>query len=101
MTTMTDTPKRVTKKQTAKDKGVPDRYLNPATGKFRVGADATYKRDLVAAALEAEAEGKRTSDAHKALQRMGWTKFLDASRASRKAKAAKKANRKEDAAKTE
>jgi hypothetical protein len=97
---------KTTTKQTARDKGVPDKYLSES-GKFRVGMDARYKSDLITEALEFEAAngGKKSSPAHKQLGRMGWTSHLDKSRESRKAKAAKKAKRtdngKVDSAKTE
>jgi integrase len=41
---------RPTKKQTAKEQGVPSVYLGP-TGNFKPGYDASLKRDLVAAVL--------------------------------------------------
>jgi hypothetical protein len=97
---------KTTTKQTAKDKGVPDRYLSES-GKFRVGQDARYKSDLIAEALAFEEAngGKKSSPAHKQLQRMNWTSHLNASRKVRAAKAAKKAKRidngKVDSAKTE
>jgi hypothetical protein len=74
-------------KPTARDKGVPDRYLSES-GKFKPGYDAKYKSDLVADALEFETanSGRKSSPAHKQLQRMNWTGFLDKSRESRRAK---------------
>jgi hypothetical protein len=79
------------RKQTARDKGVPEQYLSEK-GTFKIGHDAKYKSDLIKAALEFEAtnKGRKTSDAHKALTRMAWTSHLDASRASRARKAERK-----------
>jgi hypothetical protein len=97
---------KTTTKQTARDKGVPDKYLSES-GRFRPGLDARYKADLIAEALEFEEAngGKKSSPAHKQLQRMNWVGHLDASRKVRAAKAAKKAKRadngKVDSAKTE
>jgi hypothetical protein len=80
------------KKQTARDKGAPGQYLSES-GRFRPGLDARYKSDLITEALEFEAanKGRKTSPAHKQLDRMGWTSHLDKSRAARQAKAAAKA----------
>ena len=92
-------------KPTARDQGVPEQYLSES-GKFRPGADATYKRDLIAVALDESKPKAERTKAEKQLAAMGWTKFLEASRASRTKKAAAKAAKKEskgrvDSAKTE
>ena len=72
--------------------GVPAEWLNER-GRFKgPGLDARYKSQLVTAALEHEAanRGRKDSDAHRMLDKLGWTSHLDKSRESRKAKAAKK-----------
>jgi hypothetical protein len=79
------------KKQTAKDKGVPEQYLNPANGRFRIGMDARYKADLINVALDEAAPRAERTKATKALERMGWTKHLEASRESRRKRAEAKA----------
>jgi hypothetical protein len=85
--------------------GVPAEYLNDRGGFKAPGMDAKLKSKLVSEALGAESGGKRTSDAHRLLAKLGWTAHLDKSRESRKAKATKKAERtnngKVDSAKTE
>ena len=73
--------------------GVPAEYLNEKGGFKGPGWDAKLKSKLVTDALAAEAEGKRTSDAHKLLGKLGWTSHLDKSRESRKAKAERKVAR--------
>jgi hypothetical protein len=71
-----------TKKQTARDRGVPDLYLSPA-GTFRPGMDARYKSDLCLAVTGGtEAELSRVlvtfskDDAKRRLRQRGWTPFL-------------------------
>lgn len=92
MTTMTE-PKPTTKgRKDYRKLGVPADYLNDKGGFKGPGWDAKLKSKLVTEALEAEDEGKRTSDAHKLLAKLEWTGHLTKSRESRKAKAAKKAN---------
>jgi hypothetical protein len=83
-------PRALTKYEQA---GVPAEWLNDK-GRFKgPGLDARYKSQLVNAALDHEAanRGRKGSDAHRMLEKLGWTAHLDKSRESRKAKAAKKA----------
>lgn len=87
-----------TTKPTAADRGVPAVYLNPETGRFIPGRDATLKGDLTAAVLGIEARpplAKWTAkDALALLTERGWLSFLEARRAAVGRKAAKAAARK-------
>lgn len=92
-------------KETAKDQGVPDAYLNAETGNFKVGMDARYKSDLVNSALGVEGVGMLSKfepkDAEARLAKRGWEEFLDRKRqiiAEKEAKAAESAAAKEAAA---
>lgn len=98
------TEKTVTKKPTARDRGVPDVYLNDA-GNFKIGMDARYKSDLVNAALGIENEAALMSfepaDAEKRLAEREWTSFLDRKKeiiAEKEAKAQERATAREQAA---
>jgi hypothetical protein len=86
-------------KETAKDQGVPEVYLNEETGTFRIGMDARLKSDLVNSAL-----GLITKDdpgdslmifdekeAVELLEKREWTGFLDRKREIVETKAARKA----------
>lgn len=93
------------KKQTARDRGVPEVYLNEETGNFKVGADARYKSDLVTSALEQEDDSRLMTfdpkDAVKRLQERGWMTFLDRKKeilAEKQAKAEARAKEREEAA---
>lgn len=91
---------KMAKKTTTDNSNVPAVYLSD-NGRFRPGADATYKSDLVHAALgedKPNALHKFTvEDALNRLSMRGWTKYLDAARSSREAAAARKAARAEEA----
>jgi hypothetical protein len=92
---MTEVTVKTTTRKDYRKLGVPDEYLKPETGRFKVGHDAKYKSALIREALEFEKanKGRKGSPAHKMLTKLGWTGFLDKSReakaAKRKAKAAK------------
>jgi hypothetical protein len=81
------------KKATARDRGVPEEYLNAETGNFKVGADARYKSDLVSSALGLEDSSRLVDfdakDAESRLQERGWMSFLDRKREIIKEKEAK------------
>lgn len=92
-------------KETAKDQGVPEVYLNEA-GNFRIGMDARLKSDLVGAVVGEVTKDNpgaslhvfSESDAMALLEKRGWVSFLDRKREIIAAKEAKKA---ESAAKRE
>jgi hypothetical protein len=93
------------KKATARDRGVPEEYLNAETGNFKVGADARYKSDLVSSALGLEDSSRLVDfdakDAESRLQERGWMSFLDRKREiikEKEAKAEARAKEKEEAA---
>jgi hypothetical protein len=93
------------KKQTAKDRGVPDVYLNAETGNFKVGADARYKSDLVSSALGLDDSSRLmdfdAKDAEARLTERGWMSFLDRKReiiAEKERKSAERAKEREEAA---
>jgi hypothetical protein len=93
---ITKAPKRQPKpkadpKPTARDKGVPEQYLNPANGRFAIGRDATYKRDLINTVLDPATPKAERTKAERQLSRMGWTEHLAKSRLAREAKATAKA----------
>jgi hypothetical protein len=97
--------KERTKKPTARDRGVPEIYLNAETGNFKVGADARYKSDLVSSALgipdESRLQDFEPKDAEKRLAERDWTPFLERKReilAEKERKAAERAKEKEQAA---
>lgn len=84
-------------KETAKDQGVPEIYLNE-TGNFKIGMDARLKSDLVNSALglittdnpgaSLQVFDKETAEA--LLAKRDWTSFLDRKREIEDAKAEKK-----------
>lgn len=90
-------------KESAKDQGVPDVYLNE-NGNFKIGMDARLKSDLVLSAtgqITTAEPGNSLhvfseKDAVALLTKRGWTSFLDRKREilaadeSRKAETAKK-----------
>lgn len=83
------------KKITPKDQGVPAVYLNEDGSKFRPGADASLKRDLIAAIDSLEnPNGLHTfeeGEAAKILAARDWNDWLIKSRKGREAKAAREA----------
>lgn len=91
---------KMAKKTVTDNSNVPAVYLSE-NGRFRPGADATYKSDLVHAALgedKPNALHKFTvEDAINRLEQRSWTKYLDSARSSREAAAARKAARAEEA----
>jgi hypothetical protein len=95
------------KKPTARDRGVPEIYLNPETGNFKVGADARYKSDLVSSALgiadESRLQDFDAKDAEKRLAEREWTPFLDRKKeilAEKERKAKEREKEREEAART-
>lgn len=84
-------------KETAKDQGVPDVYLNEA-GNFRIGMDARLKSDLVNSALGLITKEEPGASLHifteaeatDLLKKRDWMGFLDRKREIETAKAAKR-----------
>jgi hypothetical protein len=82
------------KKETAKDQGVPGTYLGPS-GNFKPGMDARYKSDLIASILDGKIGPKglhhfTKESAMERLQQRDWLGHLEKAKKSREAKAAKK-----------
>jgi hypothetical protein len=83
-----------TKTTSAKDQGFPAVYLSP-TGTFKIGHDASAKRDLFSAVLKLDnPKGLHTfteAEAMKLIKARGWTPLLEAKRklVAEKAKATK------------
>jgi hypothetical protein len=98
-----------TPKETAKDQGFPEVYLNE-NGGFKIGADARAKSDLVASVLglitkDNMGDAKHLftpAEAEKLLAKRGWTGFLDRKReiVSAKAKAEESRAKEREAAAT-
>jgi hypothetical protein len=93
------------KKETARDQGVPEVYLNKETGTFRIGMDARLKSDLVCAALGVESKDAlhefSKSEAEKLIQKRGWESHLERKReilAEKERKATERAAEREKAA---
>jgi hypothetical protein len=87
-------PKTQSKANTARDLGVSDAYLGP-NGKFRPGADARLKSDLILLALDQPAPKALVqfsrAEAIKLLAKLPqWKPFLDRKKAALAAKAAKR-----------
>lgn len=90
-------------KETARDQGVPDEYLNEA-GNFRIGMDARLKSDLVNSAVGAITKEKPGNSLHvftekqatELLQKRDWMGFLDRKREIIQADGAKKAQREKE-----
>ena len=78
---------RTSRRQTAKEQGVPAVYLGP-TGNFRPGYDASLKRYLVAAVLglpNPDALHRFTGKkAQQLITARGWQHFVDAKRKAAK-----------------
>lgn len=86
-----------TKKETARDQGVPTTYLGPS-GNFKPGLDARYKSDLITSALGEKIgpDGLHQFTKDSALERLAqrnWLPHLEKAKKNREAKAAKAAEK--------